>query len=608
MLVISLGFPAIAGWFVLKIAPPSADEAALYIREAAMTVPGEGADQPATASRMVELPYRCPQRQGADQCAPTLRIVHRHQTADDRLTSLYIPSFRGKVTVFLNGAFVATSEWQQSAAESWTPVPMLIPLPSPLLRSGDNEFLITLAWRGTRPGFLDRVAVGPDTLLRPDHNRRTFLFSTLPRLVDGWQVAMGLGMLIMWAARPRETIFLLVGAVLLFQTLSSLPALLGDILDDDILYLANHGRFVSGSLVLPLAWLFVGRRPPVPIWIFLLLPAGVFTSFLTLPAETHQWLMARLFIPAVVVGMLGAVAVVFRVAFLKRNSEALLLFGSFLLALVFIVHDWFIFRNALNESDVLLTRFVAPLVMASFSAVFMWRFAATMNTLDRFNAHLKREVAAAEEALRHSFEREQAQAQAAVLEAERVRLMSDLHDGIAGHLVSILSLCELQGTAPNTVADTVRAALADLRLIVASLDDYGEDLGVMLALFRERIEPQVTAQGMTLVWRMAPTLELKGLHPGGALAIYRILQEATTNAVRHSGSETLLFEAGPSPAAGRSVRLSLRDHGRGGATARPGSYGMGNMRRRAEGLGAVLAIESGAAGTTVILDLPTRLP
>ncbi|WP_375731162.1 sensor histidine kinase, partial [Azospirillum sp. B506] len=282
--------------------------------------------------------------------------------------------------------------------------------------------------------------------------------------------------------------------------------------------------------------------------------------------------------------------------------------GAFLLTFILASHDLMTLLNSGDDIGIRLSRFAAPLLLTTFSAVFMWRFAVTMNMLDQFNSRLTREVAATEEALLLSFERERKQANAATLEAERVRLMSDLHDGIAGQLVSILSLCELREVGQAEVAGTVRAALADLRLIVASLDDYGEDLAVMLALFRERIEPQVAAHGVELVWRVGSLPDLKGLHPGAALAIFRILQEAANNALRHSGSAELRFEAGRSPMAGEGVRLCVRDRGRGGADNRPGSYGMGNMRRRAEGLGAVLTIQSDADGTAVILDLPARLP
>lgn len=617
LLLLCLLLPLAFGWFVFRNVTPPADAGTLYIQDVRLDggggsgrdVQGPAADKAADkAADGATLPYRCPPVRGMEQCRASFRLSLHRQEGNGRLVSLYIPAYQGRVTVFLNGVFLATSDWEQSETDSWSTSPLLVPLPDPLLQPGTNDLRILLTSSGAKFGFLGRVAVGPDVLLRADYDRRTFLFSTLPRLIDGWEIAMGVGMLIMWIARPRERIFLLVGAMLLSQALTSLPAILGDVLGERILLLANHARFVSTSLILPLACLFVGRRPPVPIRVFLLLPAAVAASLTTLPLEIHQWLLFRIFTPIGVLNVLAAALVLSWAAFKDRNGEALPLLGAFLLTLILATHDLMNLLSGVNDVGIPLSRFAAPLLLTAFSAVFMWRFAVTMNMLDRFNSRLKREVAATEEALLRSFERERIPARAATLEAERVRLMSDLHDGIAGQLVSTLALCELREVGQAEVAGTVGAALADLRLIVASLDDYGEDLGVMLALFRERIEQQVAAHGVELVWRTGTLPDLKGLHPGAALAIFRILQEAATNALRHSGSAELRFEAAPSPVAGRGVRLRLGDRGRGGAADRPGSHGMGNMRRRADGLGATLTILSDASGTTVTLDLPARLP
>lgn len=101
--------------------------------------------------------------------------------------------------------------------------------------------------------------------------------------------------------------------------------------------------------------------------------------------------------------------------------------------------------------------------------------------------------------------------------------------------------------------------------------------------------------------------EVRGLHPGAILTIFRILQEASVNAARHSGASTLTIEAGPSPPLGHGVRLCLRDQGHGGVVSRPGSYGLGNMHRRADALGGILDIQSGPGGTAVTLDVPAEI-
>lgn len=587
----------------------SDDAAALFIDEAWRAVPGDQAGGPA-AWMPVALPYRCPTTETAEGCAASFRIEYTYdpvaRPADAQGVSFYAPSFQGVLTVSLNGVFLATSAWERAEADIAGNVPFLVP--APLLRPGMNEFEIVLSKRGVVSAFLGRIAIGPDALLRPNHDQRRFLFSTVQRIIDGWHITMGLSLFVIWLARRRDQVFLVTSGVILSHAAVSIPAILGEgMLSDSSLQLINHARFLATCLTLPMALLFARLPLPVPLGAFLVPPVLIVVSFLTLPVGLHRWLLTSIYFPFMSASALWVLLLVVRAAFRERDVAATALASAFLLNLVIAVHDILLTRDSLEPNRVLLGRFAWPVIMAVVSAVLVWRFARTMNVLDQFSQRLRREVAAAEDALRRSFAREQKQAKAAVLEAERVRLMSDLHDGIAGQLVSILALCELQGEASGEVAVSVGSALADLRLVVASLESSGDDLGVMLALFRERIEPQLMAQGVTLVWRASTLPEVKGLHPGATLNIFRILQEASVNAARHSGSSTLTIEAVPSPQPGHGVRLCLRDQGRGGVASRPGSYGLGNMRRRADALGGMLDIQSGPGGTTVILDLPTEI-
>jgi signal transduction histidine kinase len=88
-------------------------------------------------------------------------------------------------------------------------------------------------------------------------------------------------------------------------------------------------------------------------------------------------------------------------------------------------------------------------------------------------------------------------------------------------------------------------------------------------------------------------------------AVYRIVQEALTNASKHSGSEqvavTVRDETGV-------ITLTVRDHGRGFDPASgTNGFGLVGMRERVESLGGSLSIESAPdEGATVSVRLPVR--
>ena len=106
-----------------------------------------------------------------------------------------------------------------------------------------------------------------------------------------------------------------------------------------------------------------------------------------------------------------------------------------------------------------------------------------------------------------------------------------------------------------------------------------------------------------LASRLELEVEPPPLTPEVRLAIYRIVQEALHNALRHGGaSEAVVrFEQ-----IGDVLRVSIRDNGAGfnpEITARPTSLGLLSMRERAAAIGAAFSIASRPGdGTTVMIE------
>jgi PAS domain S-box-containing protein len=97
-----------------------------------------------------------------------------------------------------------------------------------------------------------------------------------------------------------------------------------------------------------------------------------------------------------------------------------------------------------------------------------------------------------------------------------------------------------------------------------------------------------------------------GLYKKVALHLYRIAQEAISNAVRHGGAQDVVILLRRHE--GR-VSMLIRDDGSGISQPLPLTSGMGlrSMRYRAESIGATLEIRPGASGGTEILcTLPEK--
>ncbi len=146
----------------------------------------------------------------------------------------------------------------------------------------------------------------------------------------------------------------------------------------------------------------------------------------------------------------------------------------------------------------------------------------------------------------------------------------------------------------HTLAVTLRPASLDRLGLMAALRGYAEELGL-----REGLNVQVQASG--------PKDVLLAADP--ETMVYRIAQEAVTNAVLHSGARQIGIVATQ-----REDRLVLvvEDDGQGfdeHEVMRNGALGIVGMRERAEMLGGKLTIESAPGkGTSVYIEVPRSKP
>jgi signal transduction histidine kinase len=248
-----------------------------------------------------------------------------------------------------------------------------------------------------------------------------------------------------------------------------------------------------------------------------------------------------------------------------------------------------------------------PLMLAFITAVLMHRMGASLDQLDDAKETLVARLAEREAELASLHREDNVKTARLVRDRERERLTHDLHDGISGHLVSIIAMSERAGDGSKPIEQTARDALNDLRLVIYSLDLGDGELPLALANFRERLAPQLQRLGIELEWSTANLPEVSGVTPGNALAILRIVQEAITNAVKHGPARKIVVRGTAAP--DDRGMITIENDGTG--TFEPGrkiGRGLANMRRRAERLQGVLTIDSDGQMVKVTLLLPLRLP
>ena len=189
-------------------------------------------------------------------------------------------------------------------------------------------------------------------------------------------------------------------------------------------------------------------------------------------------------------------------------------------------------------------------------------------------------------------------------EAERRRWVRELHDDTLQELAAVMVVL---GAAAASRSPQVRErGIADAREVVGrqihalrrliaqvrplSLDALGlnaaiEDLGRH-------------ARELTGIDIEVHTEDLPRLATDTETSLYRIVQEALTNAVRHSGAGRIVVETRAGPG---GLEVSVRDDGRGHPPAGlVHGHGLAGMHERADALGAQLDLSGAPGGGTLV--------
>ena len=201
----------------------------------------------------------------------------------------------------------------------------------------------------------------------------------------------------------------------------------------------------------------------------------------------------------------------------------------------------------------------------------------------------------------------QREAEAAV-QGERSRIMRDLHDGLGSQLMSIMLSARVGIAEPAAVAEGLQAVIDEMRLMVDSMDSVGESLSSALATFKARVEPRITVTGIAFDWHEDVSIAaISDFGPRDVLQIFRVLQEAVTNALKHAECSRIAVEARRQ---GDNLLLTVEDDGKGITRQGEAGHGLVNMQHRAAKLEGTVAIEPGKAGrgTRITLLVPLRVP
>jgi signal transduction histidine kinase len=199
------------------------------------------------------------------------------------------------------------------------------------------------------------------------------------------------------------------------------------------------------------------------------------------------------------------------------------------------------------------------------------------------------------------------------LEAERQRIGMDLHDQTLADLTRLSRKLErlahapaVSGEALDAIIRSVQHCMHDLRQIIEEARPTVLQLFGFAQAVENHLERSVRDSGTPVEWAIADEAQgvMDALPQNVATALFRIVQEAINNAIRHANAGKIDVELRTTPA---NLRIVVRDDGIGIAPdqKRQGS-GIDNMRTRARLISARFEVvrNRDGGGTSVEVSLP----
>jgi signal transduction histidine kinase len=532
------------------------------------------------------------------------RIRFEHQGAP-RPQALNIAHWRSRwVDFYANGELFGSSRYLVSGGGGFgTPVFLIVP--AAFLRTGENVMHVRIDVFESFQG-LGRVEFGEPRDVRRRNLVDLELSFYAGRAFLGMAFAAGLITIFVWLARRRDPVMLWFSVLLLSW------ALVGAVW--------NAIRWLDFPTTIQVLFSYTTWGLPVPalilalrtvelrwprferlLWLFL---AVVVTRPIWL--STHRLEMALAFdsINGVLL-VAGALMILLGAKRLRWSHRAE--------ALALGVMAFFLFFEALRfaggvdiESPVLRPYHVPVMLLAIGAAIFE-RHVLAVREAERTNVQLQALVdQKAREIQAFHAEREEVMRQQALVH-ERQRILADMHDGVGASLVGLQRYARTGQVDAKTVERHASEAMQELRIAIDALEPAEGDLGTVLGNLRYRMQPLVESTGARLGWEVGELPPVAALEPTAVFSIQRILLEAISNALQHSGARHIRLTAQPNGERGIEIRVADDGAGYGEPGPRAG-LGLSTMRARAQKLGAVLDIASRRGeGTTVSLTIPCQL-
>ncbi|SEL54561.1 Signal transduction histidine kinase [Variovorax sp. YR750] len=576
----------------------------------------EDAKLPADGWKAIGLPHTVGRElvpdgaSGARTVTDWYRIDLSRMAPSNEPRLLYLPRWKtlGQIAVYGDGALLYQSHG--SPIHNGYNHPLLLPLNATAGTLSPQSVLIRVdRLRNSGSGF-STLWVGDEASLSWRYQLRQLLQVQLPFMGSAAFLAVGAFAFAVWLGRRRESLYLLFFAISAMAFLRTLHYYAGGS------YIPISDDWFEWMTVSSLLWLiilihlFLQRLHQQPsVWLTRISIGLVLAcNITTLPHLSTKIVNLYLFTPLLNLAVLPVAVLIFTVNLRKslrtQLTEGQLVAGWTVFAVALTSYDGLLQNNLVSPESVYMSPYAIISLFFVFSYIMFQRYTGAFAEVGRLNKGLAQRLQAREAELEQSYQRLRVIENQNMLNAERRRLMQDMHDGLGSSLISAIRSVERGAMTEAEISRVLKGCMEDLRLVIDSMESVEADLLLLLATMRFRLAPRIESAGITLQWEVQPVPSLPWLDPDGALHILRIVQECVANVLRHTRATTICVSTAT---VDDGVCVVVEDNGGGfdlQEAMRRGGRGLRNQQRRAHAIGGTVGWQSGANGTRFTLWLP----
>jgi signal transduction histidine kinase len=567
----------------------------------------------AAAARLVALPDDWSQSRPGSSGPVWYRVgFQAPPTPDDhQLMALYIQHACANLEVYLNGQLVHSGGRMKEPLTNNCDHPQLVALPSALLANGPNTLDVQVAGHAlaevgsrARSGGMSALEIGPQTLLAPRHALQTTLNVSLPQALSATLLLMGSFMFVLGFINRRESHLAYFGALSVgWATVDARLWLRSLPLDTSVVefLLVSMLAFITLAGVQFLLRYARLRQPLIdrllPLQCVLMPLSLVLAGPARLHAAASLWYL-------VLALQAGAAAAFYLRTQWQARARGFWLMAAMLVALALAGLAEFLAQQQGTRPVVAqlaqLAQLAMPVMFVIVGMRLVQQHGRALQEAELGNAHLEQRVHEASAEIERNFRQLSELRVEQITERERKRIAADLHDDLGAKLLTIVHTSDSE-----RISTLAREALEEMRLSVRGLTGRPVSLADALGDWRAEVVNRLAQAGIEGEWS-APEDLPQTLSARAFVQTTRILREATSNVIKHSGASHCSISC--HVAQGDFV-LTVQDNGSGIPMELDGrldrGHGMASMKHRAKQLQGQCLVESGPGyGTVIRLTVP----